>query len=234
MNEIRIDVDGPDDVFVHTYIARLLKYAPDAKYYIQLEYGKETNKSHIQGWVVHNKLSNTFRDYMNKYLRENFNDKCATKAHAVLRSLIGQQSYIINNEIKPDNPKFWTNYSSEDLEEIISTVPVFKEKSKFLEEKTRRSSGSKWWNETFDILEARCIYTSVKNEKLINYRLIEDICYERGGKSLDKFILIRMMNGLTKKLEVTYPHNKNRRLRDSFHRQLSEFVEYQDVYCLAN
>jgi len=230
MNTLRVDVDNDTDPFILNYQKKIESYIK-GKYYFQFELGKVTEKPHIQGYAIHDKKVNTFRDHMNKWLRDNRPSSCAAKAHAPVRDIKCERSYVHNNECKLDLPKFWTNYSSEELEAFCLETPVFLEKSKFLEAKKIRVKVKTWSDLVFDRMEEFCIDRDLHQCKIIQYDLLVAQMYGL-PKSLNYHIFKNNLLGLTKRLEEKYPHHKNKRVTHLFRDSVKNDPEINIIYDL--
>lgn len=238
MNVLRLDISGPEDPFIPVYLAKLTKYLEESdRYYFQIEYGTETGKPHIQGWAIHSKKSATFRDYMNKYIREEFSSKSSVKAHAQLTNWEHERSYLLNNPSKldckldtPVRPIFWTNYTQEELDELIEETPQWIERSVYLDQiqqtKVRKEN---WSDKVIKRMEETCIITTLKNEKIIWYENLETQMYGL-PKSLDIPTYKKLLNGITKRLEEMYPHPENRRVKHMFNQSISNDPELSLIY----
>lgn len=232
MNELRLDVIGDDEPFISIYEAKIQKYiGSTGLYYFQYEHGKETDKPHIQGFCLHSKKSETFRDYMNKFLREKYPSKSSAKAHAVLRNVETQQAYILNNELKTTQTRYWTNYEPDALQTLRDTLPVFMDKEKFVfqKEEERKQRKENWSDLVFNRMCEKCIHKNLHNCSIIQYDLLEDQMYGL-PKSLDYSIYKRNLMGLTKRLEEKYHHHSNKRIKHLFNREVRNDPQLDSVF----
>lgn len=214
------------------------------KLYFQKEIAKKTKKKHLQGWVNHIVLDNTFRKTLSrKYSDLGTKEKCFTK----VKSFEQYVAYIIKNPDKSESgeilenitsfkdfhlhpTEYYTTYTEEEFVELYNSLPMFHQNGKV---KNGDVNGKCKVETFFDKVYERCVNeattVNLDGDRVIDYTKIPGIYMSSCPKQLDSYLLERNINGITNKLEQEYDNRFNRKLRNQLTEDLRQ-SKYFQVY----
>lgn len=204
LNQFRVDnhdVDKALDI--------LKKYASkyQASYFISKEYGKDSGKPHLQGWVRHSATDNTFRQAFSRhYSTLGTHEKCFTK----VKDPDVYYSYIISNDFKPhitsvSDSNVITNYTQDKFNELKKLKPFVVP--------TKKSKQSHY-DDSYQQIEKSCVVDG----KILYHKLHSEYLRIFRPKSINKFKLHDSCLAIAISLEQKYPNNTyatNKTLRET-------------------
>lgn len=203
-------------------------------YFISFEKGTETNKPHWQGWVNYVCKENTFRKKCLDFAKTfNLSGKADKKQYCfgLIKDLEGYYSYIIKNKTKTVY-KEYTNIESITLEALRDSLPEFIPREEFI--KKLKDKKLLPFDIAFKEIEAKCLVPNLSLEKIIDYKRIPLILKKNLGKTIDKFIWLRLLGGITVKLEQKYPHKDNKRFDNLLDKWVKDDFEFDQVFNTLN
>lgn len=206
LNQFRVDNHDFDKA-----LEILKKYAAkyQASYLIVKEFGKESGKQHLQGWVKHNATDNTYRTAFSRHYKElGTHEKCFTK----VKEPDVYFSYIISNDSKPhissiSDTNIITNYTQDNLDELKKLKPFVVPRT----HKDKKFRSDDWYELTLQYLEEKC----VKDGK-IDYMQLPVYFEHKKPKSVNFAAVYDKLVGMGLRLEDKYMAEGNTRFRDEY------------------
>lgn len=228
---IRIDSTDTDKL-----TSILKKYAKNkrVKYLVASEISLETNKPHLQGWIVHpieggteeqiqkqsSKVYNNFRTTITPYYKT---DKGREYSFRGMYDPPSYIPYIIHNSIKEpvSFTDLITNYSEDEYEELL-------QKYEFIE---KRPSKLKKAGKTFSDVVTEKLAENCVDNGIIDYSKLMSVFmsyYAPTRVGTNPRRLKDILDGYTWRLEQRYP--RNTRLRSKYYTEMCRLDDDLGIY----
>lgn len=201
-----IRLDNTNVELFKDFIVSMKSYLHE--YLVVKEYGSETGKPHLQGWIKHTATPSNFSKIKAKHYSDG---KSHTKSFKKMRDYTNHVAYILNNEGKPDvkYSDCITNLSEQAFNNLQGN-------KRFVVHKTKDKDP---YERTLQAIEDACVI-----DGKIQYDELLDEYLKYVPKKLSGRIVYDNLLGITIRLEYKYPENN--RVHVSLARQVRNMDEY--------